>query len=108
MRKPIKLPFWDRTKKLIKSHKVTQRNFAAYVGITYGTLKDWLCYGVYPDVLSAIKIAEALGVSLEYLIRGVDGQASERREKEALKRKTAAAKIKAMVKKIEKNADIIG
>ena len=108
MKKPQLLPFWERAKKLIRSHKISQKNFSAYVGIPFGTFKDWLCYGVYPDINSACKIAEALGVSLEFLIRGKDGQASERREKEAEKRKAAAAKIKKLAKNIEKNAGIIG
>ena len=108
MRTPVKLPFWDRAKKLMKSHRISQRSFSAYVDIPYGTLKDWLCYGVYPDINSAFRISEALGVSLEFLMRGVDGQASEKREKEALKRKTAAKKIKKMAQRIEKNAEIIG
>ena len=108
MRTPVKLPFWERVKKHIKTHKISQRNFAAYVGIPFGTFRDWLCYGMYPDIRSASNIAEALGVSLEYLIRGADGQAAERRGKDALKRKNAAAKIKKMVKIIEKNAEVIG
>ena len=92
----------------MKAHKITQKNFALYVGVPYGTYKDWLCYGVYPDAYTMCNIADALGVSVEYLVRGADGRAAERREREVLKRKNAAVMIKKYTKGIEKHAEILG
>ena len=108
MKKPIKSPFWDRVRALIRANKISQRKYAVYIGVPYGTLKDWMCYGVWPDILSAVKIAESLGVTMEYLVRGKDSISSETKEKETKKRKEAAEKIKKMLAIIEKNANIIG
>ena len=108
MRAKLLIPLWVRTKKLIKSHKITQEKFAKYAGINFYTFRNWLHYGILPDINSGYKIATALGVSMEYLVTGADGKAAKKREKETAKRKTAAAKIKKMVLQIERNAAIIG
>ena len=108
MRTPEAIPFWERAKKLIRAHKISQEKFAAYIGISFGTLKNWLCYGIIPDAETTYNIAVALGVSMEYLIKGTDGAANEQRKREALTRKIAAADIKNMALEIEKNAGLIG
>jgi len=108
MKVPRIIPFWERAKKHIRAHKISQRDFAAYIGICYGTLKDWMCYGIIPDALTTNNIADALGVSMEYLIKGIDGKAAEDRANEASTRKAAAATIKRMAIEIEKDAALIG
>jgi len=108
MKTPNAIPFWERAKKLIRAHKISQEKFAAYIGISFGTLKNWLCYGIMPDAETAYNIAVALGVSMEYLIKGIDGSAGQQREQEALTRKIAASDIKKMAHEIEKNAGLIG
>ena len=108
MRVPVQLPFWERTKKLIRAHKISQKNFADYVGINYNTLKFWMCYGFLPIADLACNIADALGVSVEYLVKGADEEAMKVREEEALTRKTAASEIKKMASLIKKNAGLIG
>jgi len=108
MRTKLLITFWVRAKSLIRSHKITQEKFAKYAGINFYTFRNWLHYGILPDVVSGYKIATALGVSMEYLVTGVDGKAVKRREKETAKRKIATAKIKKMASLIEKNAKIIG
>jgi len=101
-------PFWERAKKLIRAHKITQNEFSAYIGVNYATFKCWLYFNRIPDAYTCCDIAEALGVSVEYLVRGKDGKAMEDREKDALVRKTAAAQIKKMSGIIRKNAGLIG
>jgi transcriptional regulator with XRE-family HTH domain len=108
MRNKYPLPFWERTSRLMKSHKITQEKFANYAGINFYTFRGWLYYGIVPDVNSAYKIATALGVSIEYLVTGNDERSAKIREKQTLVRKTAAAKIKKMALQIEKNVDAIG
>ena len=108
MRKKLLLPFWARTKSLIKSHKITQQKFAQYAEISYSTLKNWIYYGVLPDVNSAYKIATALGVSMEYLVTGADGKIVKRQERETLKRKIVTADIFKLARRIERNAEAIG
>jgi len=102
------LPFWERTKKLIKAHKITQEKFASYIGVVPGTFKNWLYYGIVPDVITACNIADALGVSVEYLVRGTDGKAMEERENDTLQRKKAASEIKKMALQIKNKAALVG
>ena len=101
-------PFWERVKKLIRAHKTTQEKFSTYIGVNYATFKCWLYFNRIPDAYTCCDIAEALGVSVEYLVRGIDGKAMENREREALVRKTAAAQIKKMSIIINKSAGLIG
>jgi len=101
-------PFWERVKRLMKAHKISQKEFSAYIGVSFQTLRCWLHYNRIPDAYTSCDIAEALGVSVEFLVRGVDGKAMENREKEALIRKAAAAEIGKMSKIIRKNARLIG
>jgi transcriptional regulator with XRE-family HTH domain len=108
MRTTKQLPFWERAKILIRAHKISQEKFAAYVGVNLSTLKYWICYGLLPDVEIAINIADALGVSVEFLVRGTDGKSLENRKAETLLRKNAAKAIKAMAQKIEESASLIG
>ena len=102
------LPFWERAKKLIRAHKISQEKFAACVGINFSTFRNWMCYGVLPDVNSAYRIAVALGVSVEFLVTGNDGEAQRVRELDTLSRKIAAANIKKLARKINKDAALIG
>jgi transcriptional regulator with XRE-family HTH domain len=108
MRIPKQLPFWERAKILIRAHKISQEKFAAYVGVSFGTFKHWICYGLLPDVETAVNIADALGVSVEFLVRGTGGKSLENRKEEAFIRKTAARAIKEMASKIEESAGLIG
>lgn len=102
------MPFWARVKSLIKAHKITQRKFAEYAGINFYTFRNWIYYGVLPDVNSAYLIASALGVSIEYLVTGIDGKAAEKRERDTLKRKISVAEIHKMALRIVRNAEAIG
>ena len=100
--------FWDRVIKLIKAHKISREKFAAYIGISYNTLKSWILHNRIPDAYTTYYIAVSLGVTMEYLVEGSDGKASEQREQEAFARKTAAAEIRKMTKKIRECVKIIG
>jgi len=70
MRRPLKIPFWERVKFIIRAQKITQREFAARIKLKYSTMKFWMCYGLSPDADTACDIADALGVPVEYLVKG--------------------------------------
>ena len=70
MREAKKIPFWEQVKKLIRTHKISQKELASRIGIKYSSLRFWICYGFYPDVKTAHDIAIVLGVSIEYLLTG--------------------------------------
>ena len=101
-------PFWKRVKTLIRAHKISQEEFASYIGISFNTLKTWFRNNRIPDAYTAHDIAVALGVSVEYLVTGEDRKALEEREKQTLLRKTAALDIEKMAVMIKKNAKLIG
>jgi len=78
MRVPTEHPFWNRVKKILRAHKISQIKFAANLGIHYSTLKYWICYGLLPEIETAFSIADALGVSIDYLVRGTDDKIATR------------------------------
>ena len=93
--------FWERVKNLIKSHKITQEKFVDYIGIPRSTFYDWLRLEMVPDVITAYNIATALGVSLEYLLTGVDRKSEEERMRQTEERKTTEAQVKKLVGKLQ-------
>jgi len=74
---PRRICFWIRVKKLIREQKTSQEKFAARIGININTLKFWMCYGYYPDVRTAYKIADVLNVPLDYLMKRKEKSAKE-------------------------------
>ena len=100
-------PFWNRVRKLMRAHKISQEKFAAHIDLNFHTLKSWIRFNRLPDVYTAFDMALALGVSLEQLITGKDSKAQKQQEKQAKIRKTAAANIKKMAIKINENAALI-
>jgi len=64
--------FWKRVTDEIKANKTNRKKFAESVNIPYNTFKSWLYYKRSVEVGTAHEIATALGVSLEYLITGIE------------------------------------
>ena len=64
------LDFWQRTKSLIKARNTKQQAIAEQTGISILTLRGWITHDRLPDVVSAYKIAQALGTTVEYLVTG--------------------------------------
>ena len=93
--------FWGRAKPLIKTHNMTQKQFADFLGIPYETFKGWLRFDRVPDLSTAYSIAYALGVTLDYLFSGKDRDIAAKRLWEIEARK-AADRILVLTKKIEK------
>ena len=92
--------FWDRVKPLVRAHKMTQKQFAEYLGIPYNTLLGWIRYQRIPDTGTAYDIAVALGVTLNYLLGGKEAEVASWRLKE-LTIRDAAAKILKLTAQVE-------
>ncbi|MBC6720348.1 helix-turn-helix domain-containing protein [Treponema sp. Marseille-Q4130] len=78
--------FWNRVKQLIKSNNTTQRGLSETIGLSARTLEIKIGRKSAPDVFEAYKIAQALGVSVEYLVTGSDTNPAERELKELKER----------------------
>jgi len=103
----MKDPFWNRVNRLLKAHRISQKQFAEYMGMPPGTFKSWIYRNDIPDAKSACQIAEGLGVTVEYLVRGSDDINAEDRTQRTLKRKTATVEISKLAQKIlEETAQI--
>lgn len=64
------IDFWKRVNKRIKELNITQESLCSDLGINLGTFKQQITHARFPSVDSALKIAQALGVSVEYLVTG--------------------------------------
>jgi len=87
------LKFWERTYKLIKALKISQEKFAHLVGINYNTFRCWKYNNRMPDAESACDIADALDVSVEYLVRGAEGPTVRRKTKRGTEERRDSALI---------------
>lgn len=74
--------FWNNVKPLIKQRNKTQESLAAELNIPFGTFQGWIAKSILPDVVSAYKIARALGVSVEYLVTGKEADGKKQLLKE--------------------------
>lgn len=64
------LEFIDRVEKLIEKSGVTKKDFAAKIGITQQAIYDWKKRQTIPSADIAVKIANYLNTSVEYLVTG--------------------------------------
>lgn len=81
--------FWSNVKPLIKACGLTQSKLAEACCIPFGTLQGWIAKSVLPDVFSAFKIAQTLGVSVEFIVTGEESR-PDIRELQELKTKYEA------------------
>jgi len=98
--------FWVRVKKLIKEHKITQKQFAEYLNIPLGSLQGMMHHDRMPVVALAIDMATLLGVTVEYLANGKDRDVIDKRRKE-LADKQSANQILKLAVQIQKEAEKI-
>ncbi len=62
--------FWKRIDSLRKSMNITQKELAYKIGISLNTLISWVSRDTVPSGSHCYKIANALDVTVEYLITG--------------------------------------
>jgi len=92
--------FWVRTQELIKTLKISQQKLAQLAGINYNTFRCWKYNDRIPDAVSACDISDALGVSVEYLVRGKDGKSSRRKITKEKERRIVSDRIKKLAIKL--------
>ena len=68
--KNLTMEFWQRVKELLKSQKLTQDKLCKSCDISLATFVSWIHNERLPDLTSAVKIAEALNTSVEFLVSG--------------------------------------
>ena len=66
------LDFYDRVKTLAKQNKTTIESVVNSAGLTINSYKSYKRHGNLPRLDEGVKIARALGVSVEYLVTGED------------------------------------
>lgn len=64
--------FWERVDKELEFLGKTRKSLALEVGFNLGNIGKGIKLGSTPSAETAIKIAQVLGVSVEYLVNGVD------------------------------------
>ena len=65
------MEFKDRLREEMEYKGIIGKELAAKVGISYSTFLSYIdSRGVLPNVETAVKIANVLGVSVEYLVTG--------------------------------------
>ena len=94
--------FWNRVKAQLRARKISQAELAKHLEMSPATLYGWIHYKRIPNIVTALYIAAALGVSLEYLAFGEDGKAMRVQAKQVKERKIATARIKKLNSEIEK------
>jgi transcriptional regulator with XRE-family HTH domain len=66
------MTFAERLERLIKEKKTSQKAVAEYAGLTGQSITEWKKEGTIPRADVALKMAEFLHVSVEYLVTGKD------------------------------------
>ena len=62
--------FWDNVKIILSQNKILQKDFADKLGYNLSTLKNQMARNISPSVDEAVKIAQALNTTVEYLVTG--------------------------------------
>ena len=64
------MDFWNKIKDELEYKGISQKMFAEKLGINVQTLRNSISLNRLPDLETAYKMAQFLGLSLEYLISG--------------------------------------
>jgi transcriptional regulator with XRE-family HTH domain len=65
--------FWGRVKREVDCQNTSFEWLYGKTGIAKGTFASWKSRGIMPRADEAYRIAEALGVTVKYLVTGHDG-----------------------------------
>ena len=66
------LDFYERVKELVKQKNITVRNLIENCGMNYDSYNSCKRYNNLPRADEAVKIAQALNVSVEFLVTGIE------------------------------------
>jgi len=64
--------FWERVDKELEFLGKTRKSLAIEVGFNLGNIGKGIQLGSIPSAETAVKIAQVLGVSVEYLVNGTE------------------------------------
>ena len=64
--------FLENLKDELSYQGLTQKELSEKTGISVNTIRGWFSKDLVPDVFNAVKIAQALNLSVEYLATGKD------------------------------------
>ena len=64
------LQFWTNVKDELEYNLLSQKDLAESINISYNTLQSWITKDRLPDAENAVKIAEKLNTTVEYLVTG--------------------------------------
>ena len=65
------MDLWDRIRGEIEAQKTTQEWVARQIGVRADLFRRWLSRKTMPNADQVVGIAEALGTSVEYLVKGI-------------------------------------
>ncbi len=68
--------FWERVDKELEFLGKTRKSLAIEVGFNLGNIGKGIQLGSIPSAETAVKIAQVLGVSVEYLVNGTENTKS--------------------------------
>lgn len=66
------MDFYENVKKLVKTNNLILRNFIESLGINYNSYNSCKQYGNLPRADEAVKIAQSLGTTVEFLVTGIE------------------------------------
>jgi hypothetical protein len=64
------MDFYENVKQLVKTNNLTLRSFIESLGINYDSYNSCKKYNNLPRADEAVKIAQSLGTTVEYLVTG--------------------------------------
>lgn len=64
------LDFWLRVKAKLDYQGLTQRELSARIGESYNTLQSWINRNRLPNAEQAVRVADVLNTSVEFLVTG--------------------------------------
>jgi transcriptional regulator with XRE-family HTH domain len=74
------MAFTEHLELLLKKHNTTQKALAAHLGIRYASISDWKKGVTFPRADVALQIAQYLGTTVEFLLTGVEPNASAQKQ----------------------------
>jgi hypothetical protein len=66
------MEYWDNVKNIIHAHNTTQEWVATQCSIDFGSFKGWIAKDRLPRADDAVKIAQVLNTTVEYLVTGIE------------------------------------
>ena len=70
--------FLERLKDELSYQSLTQKELAEKTGISVNTIRGWFSKDLVPDVFNAVKVAQALNTTVEYLVTGINENQAEK------------------------------